>query len=121
MDRYVFWHPETRSNCNQCLLSYLEQQLFLLVPTFSLVGSTLVMIYRDKTNALVVPCDIATQMWHCHTKPPSTTCHAKKKKKKEAAVNSNQSNYTGENSMHIASIIVILNNGYLIWKICVIY
>ena len=67
--------------------------------------------------------DCHEEIWHCHTHtqkkvPPAMQ---KKKKKKEAAVNSNQSNYTGENSMHIASIIVILNNGYLIWKICVIY
>ena len=33
-------------------------------------------------------------------------------------VNSSQSNYTTENYLHIASIIIILNNGYLILKIC---
>ena len=37
---------------------------------------------------------------------------------KKTVVNSNQSNYTTENYLHIASIIIILNNGYLILKIC---
>ena len=36
-------------------------------------------------------------------------------------VNSNQSNYTTENYLYIASIIIILNNGYLILKIYVMY
>ena len=45
----------------------------------------------------------------------------KKKRKKKTAVNSNQSNYTRENQLHIASIIIISNNGYLIPKICVMY
>ena len=39
-------------------------------------------------------------------------------KKKKNVVNSSQSNYTTENYLHIASIIIILNNGYLILKIC---
>ena len=43
---------------------------------------------------------------------------AMQKKKKKTVVNSNQSNYTTENYLHIASIIIILNNGYLILKIC---
>ena len=51
MDRYVSWHPETRGNDYQC---YLEQQWFLHVPPFSLVGWILVMIYRDKANAATV-------------------------------------------------------------------
>ena len=51
-------------------------------------------------------------------KPPSTTSYARKKKK---LVNSNQSNYTTENYLHIASIMIILNNGYLILKIYVMY
>ena len=42
-------------------------------------------------------------------------------KKKKTVVNSNQSNYTTENYLHIASIIIILNNGYLILKIYVMY
>ena len=36
-------------------------------------------------------------------------------------VNSNQSDYTTENYLHIASITIILNNGYLILKICHVY
>ena len=59
--------------------------------------------------------DIAT---HTHTKK-STTCHAKKKKKN--VVNSSQSNDTTENYLHIASITIILNNGYLILKIYVMH
>ena len=43
------------------------------------------------------------------------------KKKKKKIVNSNQRNYTIENYLHIASIIIILNNGYLILKIYVMY
>ena len=54
LDIFMFWHPETRSNGYQCLLSYLEQQWFLHVPPFSLVGWMLVTIYRDKANAVVV-------------------------------------------------------------------
>ena len=46
------------------------------------------------------------------SKPPSSTCCAKK-----TVVNTSQSNYTTENYLHIASIIVILNNGHLILKI----
>ena len=42
-------------------------------------------------------------------------------KKKKKIVNSNQSNYTTENYLHIASITNILNNGYLILKIYVMY
>ena len=45
----------------------------------------------------------------------------KKKTKKKTVVNSNQSNYTTENYLHIASITIILNNGYLILKICHVY
>ena len=45
----------------------------------------------------------------------------KKRKKKKTVVNSNQSNYTIANYLHIASIIMISNNGYLILKICVMY
>ena len=48
-------------------------------------------------------------------------CKKKKKRKKKTVVNSNQSNYTRENYLHIASIIMISNNGYLIPKICVMY
>ena len=44
-----------------------------------------------------------------------------KKKEKKTVVNSSQSNYTTENYLHIASIIIILNNGYLILKIYVMY
>ena len=40
---------------------------------------------------------------------------------KKAVVNSSQSNYTTENYLHITSIIIILNNGYLILKIYVMY
>ena len=40
---------------------------------------------------------------------------------KKNVVNSSQSNYTTENYLHIASIIIILNNGYLILKIYVMY
>ena len=47
LDRYVFWHPETRGNGYQCHLSYLEQQWFLYVPPSSLVGWILVTIYRQ--------------------------------------------------------------------------
>ena len=54
--------------------------------------------------------DIATQNLQV---PP-----AMQKKKKKNVVNSSQSNYTTENYLHIASIIIILNNGYLILKIC---
>ena len=35
------------------------------------------------------------------------------KKKTKKLANSNQSNYTRENYLHIASIIIILNNGYI--------
>ena len=42
---------------------------------------------------------------------------AMQKKKKKNVVNTSQSNYTTENYLHIASIIVILNNGHLILKI----
>ena len=101
------------------------------------------MIYRDKTNAVVVPdrsihtgtcscyrsdgqpgpvvflavtkkCDIATQNLQV---PPAM----QKKRKEKTVVNSNQSNYTRENYLHTASIIMISNNGYLIPKICVMY
>ena len=41
--------------------------------------------------------------------------------KRKQLVNSNQSNYTTENYLHIASIVIILNNGYLILKIHVMY
>ena len=44
-------------------------------------------------------------------------CLLCKTKNKKTVVNSNQSNYTTENYLHIASIIIILNNGYLILKI----
>ena len=116
------------------------------VPPFSLVEWILVMIYRDKTNAVVVPdwsthtgtcscyrwppgpivilavtkkCDVATQTSKYHL-----LCKKKKKKKrkkKKTVLNSNQSNYTRANYLHIASIIMISNNGYLIPKICVMY
>ena len=52
--------------------------------------------------------DIATQNLQV---PPAM-------QKKKNVVNSSQSNYTTENYLHIASIIIILNNGYLILKIC---
>ena len=52
--------------------------------------------------------DIATQNLQV---PPAM-------QKKKKVVNSSQSNYTTENYLHIASIIIILNNGYLILKIC---
>ena len=60
LDRYVFWHPETRGNGYQCHLSYLEQQWFLYVPPSSLVGWILVTIYRqdkcsDSCTRLVNP------------------------------------------------------------------
>ena len=45
----------------------------------------------------------------------------KKRKKKKTVVNSNQSNYTIANYLHIASIIMISNNGYLILKICHVF
>ena len=45
----------------------------------------------------------------------------KKKRKKKTVVNSNQSNYTRENYLHTASIIMMSNNGYLIPKICVMH
>ena len=38
--------------------------------------------------------------------------------KKRKLVNSSQTNYTWENYLHIASIIIISDNGYLILKIC---
>ena len=138
MNRYLSWHPKTRGNGYHCLLSYLKQQWFLHVPPFSLAGWILVAIYRNKTNAVIVVPDWLThtgtcscyrwptrtcyifgyheEIWHCHIKPPSTTCYEKK-----TVVNSNQSNYTTENYLHIASIIIILNNGYLILKIYVMY
>ena len=40
---------------------------------------------------------------------------------KKCLVNINQSNYTTENYLHIAIIIIILNIGYLILKIYVMY
>ena len=55
--------------------------------------------------------DIATQNLQV---PPAM-------QKKKNVVNSSQSNYTTENYLHIASIIIILNNGYLILKIYVMY
>ena len=115
------------------------------VPPFSLVGWILVMIYRDKTNAAVeqywsthtgtcscyrwptrTHCIFGChqEMWCCHTKSLSAThllCKYKNNKKKKTVVNSNPSNYTRENYLHIASIIIISNNGYLIPKICVMY
>ena len=46
----------------------------------------------------------------------------KKKKRKKTVVNSSQSNYTTENYLHIASIImIILNNGYFTLEIYVMY
>ena len=42
----------------------------------------------------------------------------KKIKNLKNVVNSSQSNYTTENYLHIASTIIILNNEYLILKIC---
>ena len=55
--------------------------------------------------------------------PPAMQKKKKKKKtkNKKSLVNSSQSNYTIENYLHITSIIVILNNGYLILKIYVMY
>ena len=55
--------------------------------------------------------DIATQNLQV---PPAM-------QKKKNVVNSSQSNYTTENYLYIASIIIILNNGYLILKIYVMY
>ena len=52
--------------------------------------------------------DIATQ----NLQVPS----AMQKKKKTTVVNSSQSNHTTENYLHIASIIIMLNNEYLILK-----
>ena len=49
---------------------------------------------------------------------------AMQKKKKKTLVNSSQSNYTTENCVHIANIIIIiiiLNNGYPNLKIYVMY
>ena len=60
--------------------------------------------------------DIATQNFQV----PSAM-QKKTKKEKKTVVNSNQSNYTIENYLHIASIIIILNNRYLILKIHFMY
>ena len=46
-------------------------------------------------------------------------CKKKKKKEKKTVVNSNQGNYTRENYLYIASMIMVSNNGYLVPKICV--
>ena len=46
---------------------------------------------------------------------------AKQNKKQKKTEKKNQSNYTTENYLHIANIITILNNGYLILKIYVMY
>ena len=53
LDIYVSWHPETRGKGYQCLLSYLEQQWFLYVLPFRLVGWKSVTIYSDKANAMI--------------------------------------------------------------------
>ena len=101
LNTYVSWHSETRSNGYQCLLLP-GRTMISNVPPFSLVGWLLVMIYRDKTNAVVVP-DWSThtgwylqllqitncifgchlEMWRFHTKPQSTTCYTKKEKKRK--------------------------------------
>ena len=63
--------------------------------------------------------DIVTQ--NPQVPPAMQKKKKKKKKKKKSRVKSSQSNYTIENYLHITSIIVILNNGYLILKIYVMY
>ena len=45
----------------------------------------------------------------------------KNKYKQKTVVNSNQSHYTTENYLLISSVIIILNNGYVILKIYVMY
>ena len=50
LDRHVSWHPETRGNGYQCLPPYLEQQWFLHVPPFSLVGWILLTINSNQGN-----------------------------------------------------------------------
>ena len=63
--------------------------------------------------------DIATQNLQV---PPIQKKKKKKKKRKKTVVNSSQSNYTTENYLHIASIImIILNNGYFTLEIYVMY
>ena len=60
----------------------------------------------------------------CYRWPTRTSCifgcHEEIWKKKKTVVNSSQSNYTTENYLHIASIImIILNNGYFTLEIYV--
>ena len=143
LDWYVSWHPETRGNGYQCFLSYLEQQWFLHVLPLSWrlnISDNLQRqgICSDSCTRLVNP------HWHLQllqttsqdlsyfwlplrnlTLPHKTSRYhllcKQKKNKKQTVVNSNQSNYTTENYLHIASIIIILNIGYLILKIHAMY
>ena len=132
----------TRGNGYQCLLSYLEQQLFLHVSTFlscrsgisedpqrqnkcsdsctRLVNQILVpVVVTDNQpgpvvfSAVTKKFDIATQTLR---ELPA---------KQKTPVNSNQGNNTPEklleasltDYLHIANIIIKLNNGHLILKI----
>ena len=67
--------------------------------------------------------DCHEEIWHCHThtKKKVPPAMQNKKNKKKTVVNSSQSNDTTENYLHIASITIILNNGYLILKIYVMH
>ena len=70
-------------------------------------------------SAVTKKFDIATQ--NLQVPPVMQKKTKKQKQKQKKLVNSNQSNYTTENNLHIAGIIIISNNGYLILKIYVMY
>ena len=95
-------------------------------------------IYRDKANVVIVVPDwqpILVPAVATDDQPGPVVFLAVTKKfdiatqnlqvppamQKKYLLNINQSNYTTENYLHIAIIIVILNIGYLILKIYVMY
>ena len=83
----------------------------ILVPAVATDGQPGPTVFLPATKK----CDVATQ----NLQVPPAMQKKKKKKEKKTVVNSNQGNYTRENYLYIASIIMVSNNGYLVPKICV--
>ena len=109
-----------------------------MFPPFSLVGYVLAKIHRDKTNPVIVTPDRSTQYWYplyFRPSPRNLTFPQKPYVNPSLCtkppVNSNQGNNTTEKNLeaslmtisyeygylHIANIIIILNNEHLILKI----
>ena len=132
----------TRGNGYQCLLSYLEQQLFLHVSTFLSCRSGISEDPQrqdkcsDSCTRLVNPILVPVVVTDDHLGPVVFSAVTKKfdtakqtlrelPARQKTAVNSNQGNNTAEklleapltDYLHIASITIKLNNGHLILKI----